>query len=291
MYAFHPFFSCSLVLLLAALQACAPEAGSAAESSASDPKAAAQSSEAEASPGTASLTHETRQQLHALNGCEPGSEGCAYVEISYPEYRSPDSRLAEAINQAIHTTLEDLLMGYQPEETPTSRELEALAQGFLRDFQTVQQDLPDRSASWALEISCEPQAQTDQYLCLRFSSYSFTGGAHPNTYQENLCLRRIDATPLTLSELITDREALTRLGEQAFRDSWQEELPENLSEAGFYFPNNQFTLNENFLLGKEGITFHFNPYEVAPYAMGHISFLLPYAEIEHLLAADFQRDQ
>lgn len=39
-------------------------------------------------------------------------------------------------------------------------------------------------------------------------------------------------------------------------------------------------MNDNFALTKEGIKFIFNPYEIAPYAMGQQEFTIPYSALQ-----------
>ena len=41
--------------------------------------------------------------------------------------------------------------------------------------------------------------------------------------------------------------------------------------------------NDNFRLDAKGMTYAYNPYEIAPYAMGVIEFFVPYEEVRHLL--------
>lgn len=43
---------------------------------------------------------------------------------------------------------------------------------------------------------------------------------------------------------------------------------------------------ENFCLGKEGITFHYNVYEFTPFVMGAVDITLPYKAMEHILGAN-----
>ena len=55
---------------------------------------------------------------------------------------------------------------------------------------------------------------------------------------------------------------------------------EALSEAGF-FPE-YIAATENFILTPEGMTFHFNPYEIGCYALGSIEVSLTNEEIGQL---------
>ncbi|NJK82479.1 MAG: DUF3298 domain-containing protein [Saprospiraceae bacterium] len=39
-------------------------------------------------------------------------------------------------------------------------------------------------------------------------------------------------------------------------------------------------MNDNFALTSEGVAFMFNPYEIAPYAMGQQQFTIPYTALQ-----------
>ncbi|MBQ8989920.1 MAG: DUF3298 domain-containing protein [Prevotella sp.] len=45
--------------------------------------------------------------------------------------------------------------------------------------------------------------------------------------------------------------------------------------------------SENFILGEETITFVYNPYEIAPYALGSTELIIPFSDIEKLLKNSF----
>jgi hypothetical protein len=51
----------------------------------------------------------------------------------------------------------------------------------------------------------------------------------------------------------------------------------------------ELTPTENFYLGKNGITFHYNVYEFTPYSMGATEITLPYAAIDHLMNASIRK--
>jgi hypothetical protein len=40
---------------------------------------------------------------------------------------------------------------------------------------------------------------------------------------------------------------------------------------------------ENFILGKDDITFIYNPYEIAPYAMGKTELILTYDDMDDIM--------
>lgn len=69
-------------------------------------------------------------------------------------------------------------------------------------------------------------------------------------------------------QLMTDHHAKSR-----------DEL-ENLG----YGVTNEITATENFYLSDKGITFYYNVYDIAPYAMGPVSVTIPFSKVTRLLA-------
>ena len=60
-------------------------------------------------------------------------------------------------------------------------------------------------------------------------------------------------------------------------------LKQELEDMG-YVTTGDLTPTENFYLGKDGITFYYNVYDIAPYVMGPVKITLPYEMMQHLLS-------
>ena len=54
-----------------------------------------------------------------------------------------------------------------------------------------------------------------------------------------------------------------------------------LHDKGYLFSMEMYP-SSNFILGKDGITFIYNPYEIAPYALGRIELTISNATLEPL---------
>jgi len=83
-----------------------------------------------------------------------------------------------------------------------------------------------------------------------------------------------------------------------FREGWEETLggmledqaledyAEEAEDAGVDMDDFFFSApypNGNFSVGKEGITWYFTPYDIAPYALGVIDVTLSWSQLESLL--------
>lgn len=101
----------------------------------------------------------------------------------------------------------------------------------------------------------------------------------------NMDLRTL--APIRLDDLFVSdyKEALTDL-------LWNQLMADNkvttrqeLEDMG-YATTGELAPTENFYLSKEGITFFYNVYDIAPYVMGPVKITLPYEMLQHLLGDD-----
>ncbi len=60
-----------------------------------------------------------------------------------------------------------------------------------------------------------------------------------------------------------------------------------LKDAGYLYSMDMFP-SENFILNDETITFVYNPYEIAPYALGSIELIITYSEVSQILNPAFK---
>lgn len=119
--------------------------------------------------------------------------------------------------------------------------------------------------------------------CINYNEY--TGGAH-GIYTAtflNFDLRTLRL--LQLDDLFaTDyREALTDLLWNQLMADNQVASRQELEDMG-YTSTGELEPTENFYLSKEGISFYYNVYEIAPYVMGPVCITLPYEMVRPLLA-------
>lgn len=124
----------------------------------------------------------------------------------------------------------------------------------------------------------------DTIVCYQFSSYEYTGGAHGLTTATDLSFSLTDGHVIRPSEIFrtgTQDELCNRLTRKLMQMQKVKTL-EQLQELGFLDIAEMFVTN-NMLLGKDSITFHYNPYEIAPYVFGDICIAMTYEELSDLL--------
>lgn len=136
-------------------------------------------------------------------------------------------------------------------------------------------------------IESRVQLYEKDLLVYRIDYNEYTGGAHGIYMSTFLNMDLTLMRPLRLDDLFVGeyKEALTELiWKQLMLDN-HVSTQEELEDLG-YASTGDIAPTENFYLGKEGITFYYNVYDITPYAMGAVSVTLPFVTLEHLLGSN-----
>ena len=184
-------------------------------------------------------------------------------------------------HQAINTHIEKVLQGNAPT-------IEASLDSFMAEAKAFFIEFPDVPVGYGLEIEQTVLLNTPEILTVEEFSYSFTGGAHGNYGTSYYNFDASTGQLLTLKDILTEgyESPLKTIAEPIFKKTYLEEGMTKYSEAGFYFENDQFTMTYNFAITKEGLKFMYNPYEVAPYALGQQEILISYTNLKDLIKSN-----
>jgi Protein of unknown function (DUF3298). len=123
------------------------------------------------------------------------------------------------------------------------------------------------------------------WLVLEHMASGYTGGAHGN-YASSFINADLKGNKIwKLEEIMTvDSNKTSALLDEAARKHYGMSPKDSLE--GQYFVST-IRLNGNFYLTHKGITFCYNPYEIASYAQGQIFLFIPYNKIMDLLTPAF----
>ena len=123
-------------------------------------------------------------------------------------------------------------------------------------------------------------------LSVGYSTYSYTGGAHGNHATTLATYDLGQKKALTLTDVFlpkfekTINKALANTARRQFNMKPNEPLSNNLF-------GNSIESTPNFCITAKGITFLYNPYEIAAYAMGEIELFIPFAEVKSVVNPRF----
>ena len=230
------------------------------------------------SKGSANYRWETFNKKYG--GCDSLDQNCLRVFIEYPLFESDKANRHDSLNSFITKIILHPVFAGQTVRIP-----EDIFEQMLMEFRKFQGEFPQYPAEWELFRKVEILFNRHQIVSINFNEYMYTGGAHAGYTR---LLRSFDLKTgkiLSLSDfLFTEaQDSFLLSAESKFRQ--QKGLPKehDLSLAGYWFPGNRFQLNDNFAFTEKGIVFYYNPYEIAPYAMGATELLLPIDEIQNFL--------
>jgi len=206
---------------------------------------------------------------------------CPHITFKYPVIeRAPQRSAAAAINQAV---MDFLLTSIG--EPRKYKSIDAAMTEFMQGYQEYKQ-LPGATSGYWEERTVTVRYQSDRIVSLNFEVSFFTGGLHPQYASVFTSFNAATGAKIRLADVLVPGYGprLTRIAENKFRTAKGIKPGMTLHDAGYiFFKNDTFALNDNFWIGPKGITFFYNPYEIASYAMGTTELLLTYGEIRDLI--------
>ncbi|HSN53648.1 MAG TPA: RsiV family protein [Candidatus Sulfomarinibacteraceae bacterium] len=244
--------------------------------------------EAPAASDEASVRFETREVSAASSGCDTPGEACARVSVV----------LADAVGGGSQEVRENLdiysrhwVVSRLREHLPDgvgdqTGAIEDLAAAFLAQHHAFTAEFPDAAADWFIEVEAEPLFSSAEVATLDLSIAAYTGGAHPNAQRQLVSFAVPSGQLLGADDLTTDVEALTAAVERRFREQRGLGHDDDFEAAGFWLSDGRFTLPDNLGLTADGLLVHWNAYEIAPYAMGPTTVLVPASDLTDILTLD-----
>ena len=121
--------------------------------------------------------------------------------------------------------------------------------------------------------------------------YNFTGGAHGLEQLLTLNFDKTTGKTITLDDVMVTgyQMRLNELLQKALLEKADCKDINELHDKGYLFSMEMYPSN-NFVLGKDGITFIYNPYEIAPYALGRIELTLSYSTLEPIMKKNKEKE-
>ena len=113
--------------------------------------------------------------------------------------------------------------------------------------------------------------------------YTFEGGAHGYNQLLTLNFDKSTGKTVTLDDVLVPgyKVKLNALLQKALMEKADCKDINELHDKGYLFSMEMYPSN-NFVLAQDGITFIYNPYEIAPYALGRIELTVSNADLEQL---------
>ncbi len=203
------------------------------------------------------------------------------------QYPIVDSIENPTLSDSIKLIINELLLADEAGNIAyktTEERLFDFLQSYQKAVQEMKKDLVPIS-KWEYKVAIEVLTNTNRIVSLRYSEYSFMGGAHPNTLRLFFNFETKTGRLLSLEDIFTAnyQPLLLGAGEAYFRRSVGLNSDTPLNTTAYEFPNARFALPRNFAITATGLLFCYNPYDIGPYALGLIEFEIPFDAILPIL--------
>jgi len=231
----------------------------------------------------APIRYTLQEQRFESRGCARSGQPCAEVLMRYPEFTQEQApALVDAMQRWIEQQLSVHGIDGQPAESPR-----AAARTFIEGFERHVAESRDQAMDWFDRRRVEVLHEDAQVISLAFEMSSFAGGAHPMSIRRLASFDRTTAQLLRLEDAVRPdaMRLLTDLVTRAVRTDLGIAPQVDLADAGFFVDDNRIPPPDNFAVIAEGWLLHYDPYEIAPYAMGPVEIRLRFSEIENVARA------
>lgn len=214
-------------------------------------------------------------RTESKGGCKSDTLQCAYFEVSYPEFSGLDTSVVHVLKRKMDAAVS---LGNPESQGQTMQQIGDI---FILDYDDFKSEIPESFGGWHYKAKIAVEVLTDTLLSLSVHDEYYTGGVHGGSGVYFININPKTGAEFTLDNFLKPdyNEALTTLGNHAFREARQLGDTASLSESYFEFPENKFELNKNYGFKKEGIVFFYNNYEIAPYSAGPTEVLIPYEDL------------
>lgn len=227
------------------------------------------------------ISIEFKEEAWVEEGCT-GAD-CAAVTLRYPVITEGPDLLIESVESFVMGEILRPAASHGSAASP-----DRLAAAFLADYVSFKKENPRSAQVWKLDRQVEILPCPPGLISFRATKRIYSGGAHENESVDLATFDRRTGKRIALGDILEYgyHDRLTALGEKNFRGVRGVADGESLSSAGFTFDKDLFRLGGNFAVVDEGLVFHYNPYEIAPYSLGATDFSITVGELGDLLIVD-----
>lgn len=212
----------------------------------------------------------------------PNGTDTSRVTLDWPRFSGGSPHVADSLTRTVERFV---FAGWGGERTFADDD--SLARAFFGEQASVRRET-GMSSAWFLERSVQVVGDTLGTLSLALAESSYLGGAHPNSVVRLQVRDRRDGRRLSFADLFREgaRDSLSAVCEPYFRTERELAFDAALDTAGFSFEGGRFRVNDNLALTGDGVRFRFDPYEIAPYALGPTEFVVPYAALRSFVRVE-----
>lgn len=207
---------------------------------------------------------------------------CAEVRLQYPILTGGD--ITSAVN-AINDSLRLMALAGLETDPAWSAE-QAFDSAQTRLYALLREHLimvPEWTGGFFKEVKTNTLLNTAKLVSFEMSASGYTGGAHPSYSAVLATYDLATGKSIELAHVVSDTAALRPMLEKGFLAAKKEGSSDTTKLFDLLFPEiKQLPVSTNISIVPEGVRFLYNPYEVAPWAVGATEITLTWEQLGRL---------
>src|SRR6185503_4712394 len=197
------------------------------------------------------------------------------IDAQYPQFTGGNNPNLEKFNQLARMTVMKIVAGFKKDMAPEEGE----------------EPRPEGSMGSDLGIGYTINLAHDELVSVQFDVGSYyQGAAHPNSYTETLNYDLKNGKQLKLADLFKPGakflQTLSTFCTEDLKKQWKQKNEESVDEMLKDGTAPTAKNYESWTITKRGIGINFDPYQVAPYAVGPQFVMVPYSALKDLIKPD-----
>jgi hypothetical protein len=216
-----------------------------------------------ANPTAPEITQESFKKSEG--DCE---KNCADFELHYPVIKTGSPALREAVKNWVENSVAEMCAQTEDGTIPKMT-IDQASATFIDQWKSSQSELP-----YEFDLKDSVLMCNAQYVTLRLDIYMYTGGAHPNYFTKLAIFDATNGTIVPKSTFINDEQAILPLLDMVYKSEKSEAFA-----AGNAYMDGHIIFPEQCAFTENGVLFHYNTYEIAPYALGDADIFMTWTDL------------
>ncbi len=142
---------------------------------------------------------------------------------------------------------------------------------------------PEYFGGYTFESRYTVQRADSLILSIREDHSAYTGGVHPNYGAVGMTYDTATGVRLELTDVLTDTDSLDEILTEKIREKYSFDSFDGLHELLMDYAPEDY----DWTLSYQGITFYFDPYEIAPFAAGLLTATIWFDEMPELFRGEY----
>jgi len=210
------------------------------------------------------------------------------INLEFPVYSSyKKSLLNKIISNEVNTIFESKNIKYKNDKLDKeslSKMIDKFISYTSKDYNDYETDMSELY----INMKIDSVYKVNSVLVLEEKVESYMGGAH-GSYSTKYFVYDINKEKLlSVKDLFMEKELTTIAYDYFLEERGLTKKDIDPEDERYWFKDNKFQLNENFMINAEKFIVLYNPYEIASYAEGQIVVEIPLSKLKNIIIDEYK---